>query len=234
MVTNRSAEALMSQKQACRYGTIECRVYRGEKLSGRVYGVDSKAVAPPPSELCRGFLKGRHITHVSRVGTRVEVETTTKRRHVARSVDPKEAPFAWFKFHYRSREYLGVEIQAWKIRAAFDVAQGSCPELQRQTRSFISSLETTIHERGKLAAAEHAVFGDHQLLATKLREGIRKARENADRLRANGRWNIGTLQVAAQEDSWDDDDRSSSGEGGVPQVSCKEKKMSETRFSNRS
>ncbi|RPA90344.1 hypothetical protein L873DRAFT_1635199, partial [Choiromyces venosus 120613-1] len=108
MVTNRSGKARMSQEQALRYGTLECRVYRGERLPDLVHAVDSEVFAPPPCELYQGLLKGRHITHVSRVGAKIE--TTPKRRHSVRNIDPEEAPFAWFKFHYRSREYLSQKF----------------------------------------------------------------------------------------------------------------------------
>jgi len=208
MVTNRSAKALMSQEQALRYGTIECKVYRGVRLPDRTHAVSSEVFAPPPSELYRGFLKGRHITHVSRLGAKIE--TTPKRRHHVRSIDPEEAPFAWFKFHYRSREYLEKKFRVGKswqysgIRENFyewfipqhptgsprQISDVQTPPrvkprtLESGSRSPIGSLEITIHQlENELAEAEQAGAEDHQLLAN-LREQIRKARENAGRLRA--------------------------------------------------
>ncbi|PWW76685.1 hypothetical protein C7212DRAFT_363594 [Tuber magnatum] len=234
VVASRSAKALMSQEQALRYGTIECRVYRGEGLPGRARAAKSEVFAPPPSELYRGFLKGRHITHVSRVGAKIE--TTPKRRYAVRCVDPEEAPFAWFKFHYRSREYLEKKFKDEKFRQYSAVRENSCgwsiprhptgsprrtPDVQTRAkanpgtpesgpRSPIGSLEITIHKlENELAEAEQAGVEDYQLLAN-LREEIRKARENTERLRANTRWNNGNLQVAAQDassyDDGDDDD----------------------------
>jgi len=224
MVTNRSAKGLMSQEQALRYGTIECRVYRGARLPDRTHAVSSGVFAPPPSELYRGFLKGRHITHVSRVGAKIE--TTPKRRHAVRSIDSEEAPFAWFKFHYRSREYLEKKFKAGKSWQHSTIREDFCgwlfpqhptgsprqildvqtpPRVKPRTpepdsRSPIGSLEITIHElENELAEAEQAGVEDHQLLAN-LREQIQKARENAGRLRAAARWNNGTLRGATRED----------------------------------
>lgn len=90
-----------SESPFSEYGTIDCKVFRSEISPEWAGGVT-------PDELCSPSkiqpLKRRHVSHVARLGVRMEAHSV--KRFCVKSLDPDDAPFAWFKFYYRSRVCL--------------------------------------------------------------------------------------------------------------------------------
>lgn len=89
-------------------GTIDCKVFRSER-SPEWAGAVTPDEFLTPSGITKS-LKRRHVSHVSRLG--VKMEARSAKRFCVKSLDPDNAPFAWFKFYYRSRSRL---MQKFKL-----------------------------------------------------------------------------------------------------------------------
>jgi hypothetical protein len=209
-VKTKTPKALKDSEQAVKYGTIECRVYRAERTFEPVDETRTAEFISPPLEIYKGCLKGRHISHASRLGAKIEIPQ--RRRYSVRSLDAEDSPFAWFKFHYRSRGYLEKKF---KLRA-FPAPPYTPSELYRQLMkrcsdfwvdisgvdgpvraqevhsdsepgSRVDTLDATIQElEEELVTAQEAGMQDAEQFV-RLREQIRKLRENSEKLRANSR-----------------------------------------------
>lgn len=92
------------------YGTIDCKVFRSER-SPEWAGAVTPDEFCDPSAIIKS-LKGRNISHVARLGVRMEAQSA--KRFCVKSLDPDDAPFAWFKFYYRSRSCL---VEKFKLRS---------------------------------------------------------------------------------------------------------------------
>lgn len=90
------------------YGTIDCKIFRSER-SPEWAGAVTPDEFQPLSVVTKS-LKGGHISHVARLG--VKMDASSAKRYCVRSLDPEDAPFAWFKFYYRSRGHL---VQKFKF-----------------------------------------------------------------------------------------------------------------------
>lgn len=87
-----------SESPLSEYGTIECKVFRSEISPEWAGGVTPDELCPPSRIKS---LKRRHVSHVARLGVKMEAHSV--KRFCVKSLDPEDAPFAWFKFYYRSR-----------------------------------------------------------------------------------------------------------------------------------
>ncbi|KAL7275208.1 hypothetical protein RUND412_001856 [Rhizina undulata] len=88
--------------QAENYGTIECKVFRAEKTEEWTGTVQPDTFGP--TQVYKGSLKSKDISHTARLGAKIEAASAM--RYSVRNIDPEDAPFAWFKFFYRSKRCL--------------------------------------------------------------------------------------------------------------------------------
>lgn len=112
------------------YGTIDCKVFRSER-SPEWAGAVTPDEFLAPSGITKS-LKRRHVSHVSRLGVRMEAHSA--KRFCVKSLDPDDAPFAWFKFYYRSRSRL---IQKFKLDSFPEVLLPSRAQDKWVSRSCI-------------------------------------------------------------------------------------------------
>lgn len=203
-VKTKTPKALKNSEEALKYGTIECKVLRAESPSKR-HEAQTFEFVPPPLEIYKGSLKGRHISHVSRLGARIEARH--KKRYTGRSLDPDDSPFAWFKFHYRSVDYLQKKfklpllldhsptksqmhrhlVKGFSEHYTADLCSPGSPIRMPETHSVSEpdSLEVTIHElEEELEIAREFGMEDPEQLAC-LDEQICRLRENSEKLRAS-------------------------------------------------
>ncbi|CCX16156.1 hypothetical protein FPQ18DRAFT_125617 [Pyronema domesticum] len=82
-------------------GTIECKVYRAEKLGEWPGAITPESITPGSHG---GSLKKRGISHTVRLGASMPANKTV--RYTFRNLDPEDEPFAYFRFYYRSQKFM--------------------------------------------------------------------------------------------------------------------------------
>jgi hypothetical protein len=131
--------------EAEQYGTIDCKIFRSEKSpewAGAVTPEEFRSLSDATKTL-----KSRPLSHVSRLG--VKMATSTSKRYCVKSLDPDDAPFAWFKFYYRSRQRLiekfgleqlrGLSLQGEEGEPVSQSPTNATPNVPSQTPSQASS-----------------------------------------------------------------------------------------------
>lgn len=94
---HRNPRSAIAPALAGAVGTIECRVYRAEK-TGEWNGTISPEELPAPSHGKKG------VSHTVRLGASIPAAKTV--RYTFKNLDPEDAPFAFFRFYYRSKKFL--------------------------------------------------------------------------------------------------------------------------------
>lgn len=82
-------------------GTIECKVFRAEKT-----GVWEGSISPEdlPKTDPKKSIRRKGVSHRARLGASMPAAQTT--RYTFRNLDPEDAPYAYFRFYYRSYRFL--------------------------------------------------------------------------------------------------------------------------------
>jgi hypothetical protein len=84
-------------------GIIECKVYRAEK-TGEWAGAITPDEIPEAIPANSNTLRKKGVTHTVRLGASIPAVKTV--RYTFKNLDPEDAPFAHFRFFYRSNKFL--------------------------------------------------------------------------------------------------------------------------------
>jgi hypothetical protein len=99
-------------------GTIECKVYRAEK-TGEWDGAISPEDFSTVGQGAGGSVRPKGVSHRARLGANIPAAKTT--RYTFRNLDPEDAPFAFFRFYYRSKKFIQ------RIRGPWPLSRPSSP-----------------------------------------------------------------------------------------------------------
>jgi hypothetical protein len=94
-------------------GIIECKVYRAEK-TGEWAGSITPDDIPEAILANSNTLRKKGLTHTVRLGASIPAAKTV--RYTFKNLDPEDAPFAHFRFFYRSNKFLQRNrIGSWSL-----------------------------------------------------------------------------------------------------------------------
>lgn len=201
------AAKLASESPLSKYGSIDCKVFRSEISTEWAGGVT-------PNELCSPSMvkvpKIRHVSHIAKLG--VKMEAHSLKRFCVKSLDPDDAPFAWFKFFYRSRSCL---VEKFKLNSFPEVSlrcshqvgsisrigqrtstsNSTSISISPQSRTEIKNKVRTNAPASDIAKSEHGMESLIQQLEEELasaefevaeqKEKIINCRQKIDKLRDN-------------------------------------------------
>jgi hypothetical protein len=93
-------------------GIIECKVYRAEKTGEWIGSITPDDI--PDDIPANNSLRRKGVTHTVRLGASIPAAKTV--RYTFKNLDPGDAPFAHFRFFYRSKKFLqGSKIGSWSL-----------------------------------------------------------------------------------------------------------------------
>jgi len=109
--SSRSPSAAAKDTHRESAGLIECKVFRAEKTGEWTGAINPEAI-PDPASVSHVYRR-KGLSHGIRLGACIPAPKTV--RYTFKNLDPEDAPFAFFRFYYRSKKFLCKLSGSWSM-----------------------------------------------------------------------------------------------------------------------
>ncbi|KAI5852018.1 hypothetical protein BZA05DRAFT_49748 [Tricharina praecox] len=118
--SSRPSSAAGKDSQFESAGLIECKVFRAEK-TGEWSGIINPDEIPDPVSV-RQVYRRKGLSHGVRMGACIPAAKTV--RYTFKNLDPEDAPYAFFRFYYRSKKFFCKLGGSWSLTRPGSPIQG--------------------------------------------------------------------------------------------------------------